>query len=97
MSEDTIDDLGGPSPEGRQAGPTGTGEFYTGRAELHHEDGTLDTAEVEISSDRFRRAPTRSLIAALEEAGADLEVTERIEVWIGREKLTLKKTRWEVQ
>lgn len=97
MSDGTIEDLGGPSPEGRQAGPTGTGEFYAGRAELHHEDGTLEAAGVEISSDRFRRAPTRSLIAALEEAGADLEATERIEVRIGGEKLTLKKTGWEIQ
>ena len=97
MSDDTIEDLGGPSPKGRQASPTGTGEFYTGRVDLHHEDGTLEAAEVEISSDRFRRAPTRSLIAALEEAGAELEPVERIEVRIGGEELTLRQTRWEIQ
>ena len=97
MSTDSIEDLGGPSPEGRQGGSAGTGEFMTARATLYREDGDLDDRRVEVSSHRFQRGPVTALIAALEDAGADLESTARIEVEIGGEELTLKRTGWEIQ
>jgi len=92
-----FEDLGGPSPKGHQAGPTGTGEFLEAKAEIYHESGEISTARLELSSHRFRRAPERALIQALNESEEDLEDAQRIEVQVGGEKLTLKQTGWEIQ
>lgn len=99
---DRADDLGGPSPEGRQGSSAGTGEFLTADVRLYRTDETpeaadVERAKVEVSSHRFRRAPARTLIEAIEEAGADLESTERIDVKIAGEELTLRQTGWEIQ
>jgi len=67
------------------------------QADLHRADGEIETVRTELSSDRFRRAPTQSIIQALKDAGADLEETEQIETEIGREELILKQTGWEIQ
>ena len=97
MDNDSIDDLGGPSPEGRRGGSAGTGEFLEARATLHHEDGTVQDLRLEVSALNFRRQPEGSLVGALEESAVELDDVDRIEVEIGGEALTLKQTGWEIQ
>ena len=93
----SIENLGGPSPEGHQAGPTGTGEFLEVRATIYHESGEVSSSRLEISSHRFRRAPEASLVSSLKESEGTLEGVDRIEVQVGGEELTLKQTGWEIQ
>ena len=98
MSSDKIENLGGgPSPEGRRGGSAGTGEFMEARATLHHEDGQLESVQLEVSAHNFRRGPEVTLVGALREADVDLDSVERIEVEVGGEMLTLKQTGWEIQ
>jgi hypothetical protein len=97
MSDDTIDDLGGPSPTGRPGGSAGTGEFLEAQAMIYREDGGLDHLQLEVSALNFRRQPESAIISALKESSIGLEGAERIEVEIGGESLTLKQTGWEIQ
>lgn len=98
MSSDEIENLGGgPSPEGRRAGSAGTGEFLEARAMVQFEDGTVRDLRIEVSAHNFQRAPEGALVGALEESSADLEGAEEIEVQIGGETLTLRRTGWEIQ
>lgn len=97
MSNDSIEDLGGPSPEGRRGGSAGTGEFLEARATVHQEDGSTQTLRFEVSALNFRRRPEASLVGELEDAAVELEAAETIEVDIGGETLTLKQTGWEIQ
>lgn len=97
MDHDSIEDLGGPSPEGRRGGSGGTGEFLEARATVYREDGTVQDCRLEVSALNFRRQPEASLVGALEESAVDLDDVEQIEVEIGREALTLKQTGWEIQ
>jgi len=97
MSDDSIENLGGPSPEGRRGGSAGTGEFLEARATVHRDDGTTQTLRFEVSALNFRRQPEASLVGVLEDAGVELDTAETIEVEIGGETLTLKQTGWEIQ
>ena len=97
MSNDSIEDLGGPSPEGRRGGSAGTGEFLEARATVHQEDGSTQTLRFEVSALNFRRRPEASLVGELEDAAVELDAAETIEVDIGGETLTLKQTGWEIQ
>ena len=97
MSNNTIDDLGGPSPAGRPGGSAGTGEFLGGRATLHCTDGTIETCQLEVSAHNFHRRPEATLVDSLRESDADLDDVETIEVEIRGETLTLKQTGWEMQ
>jgi len=97
MSTDTIDDLGGPSPEGRRGSSAGTGEFLGARATIHGTDGTIETCQLEVSAHNFRRRPEVTLVDSLQEADVELDDVETIEVEIQGETLTLKQTGWEIQ
>lgn len=97
MDNDSIEDLGGPSPEGRRGGSAGTGEFLEAHATLHQDDGTMQTLRFEVSALNFRRQPEAALVSELEQSAVDLDDTDRIEVDIGGETLTLKQTGWEIQ
>lgn len=97
MDSDSIEDLGGPSPEGRRGGTAGTGEFLEARATVYHEEGAVKDLRLEVSALNFRRQPEGALVGALEESAVDPDELERIEVEIGGEALTLKQTGWEIQ
>ena len=98
MNSDSIENIGGPqSPEGRRGGSAGTGEFLEAQATIHREDGALDQLRLEVSALNFRRQPEAALLGALKESPAGLEDADRIEVEIGGEVLTLKRTGWEIQ
>ena len=98
MSSDDIEHIGGgPSPEGRRGGSTGTGEFMEARATVHREDGTLQEVRLDVSAHNFRRAPEGALVGALRESPVELETAEEIEVEIGGQVLTLRQTGWEIQ